>query len=135
MLGFNERRQNEAPLPEGGASRKGNFAHIVPLDPPKRRGLRGTFRPERALPFSHISPVGLDDHFDGIFCRSHQLKSKTCLGQRKPMGNHLAKRKALTSYPFNGSRDIKGASPVGRQKGDSVIPKIKEGENKIDTRL
>jgi hypothetical protein len=88
-----------------------------------------------ALPFFHISPVGLDDHFDGIFCRSHQLKPKSCLGQRKPMSDHLAKRKALNSSQFNGSGDVQGASPVCRQKSDSVIPKIKKRKNKINTRL
>ena len=51
------------------------------------------------------------------------------------MSDHLAKRKALNSSQFNGSADVQGASPVCRQKSDSVIPKIKKRKNKIDTRL
>jgi hypothetical protein len=31
----------EAPRPQGGASRKGNFVHIVPLDPAYKAGLAG----------------------------------------------------------------------------------------------
>jgi hypothetical protein len=33
--------ESEAPRPEGGASRKGNFIHIVPLDPAYEAGLAG----------------------------------------------------------------------------------------------
>ncbi len=36
---------SEAPRPHGGASRKGNIALIVPLDPTYKAGLRGTCRP------------------------------------------------------------------------------------------
>jgi hypothetical protein len=60
----------------------------------------------------HISAMGFDDHFDGISCLGHQPKSKACFGEREAMGDHLAKRKALTSDQFNGSGDVKGASPV-----------------------
>ena len=35
---------NEAPRQKGGASRKGNFINIVPLDPAYKTGLRGTCR-------------------------------------------------------------------------------------------
>jgi hypothetical protein len=35
------RDTSEAPCPEGGASRKGNFVHIVPLDPAYKAGLAG----------------------------------------------------------------------------------------------
>jgi hypothetical protein len=31
----------EAPRPQGGASRKGSFAYIVPLDPAYKAGLAG----------------------------------------------------------------------------------------------
>jgi len=31
----------EAPRPQGGASRKGNFVYIVPLDPAYKAGLAG----------------------------------------------------------------------------------------------
>jgi len=31
----------EAPRPQGGASRKGSFVHIVPLDPAYKAGLAG----------------------------------------------------------------------------------------------
>jgi hypothetical protein len=31
----------EAPRPQGGASRKGNFIHIVPLHPAEKAGLAG----------------------------------------------------------------------------------------------
>jgi len=33
--------QFEAPRPQGGASRKGNFIYIVPLDPAYKAGLAG----------------------------------------------------------------------------------------------
>jgi len=32
---------SEAPRPQGGASRKGSFIHIVPLDPAYKAGLAG----------------------------------------------------------------------------------------------
>jgi hypothetical protein len=32
---------SEAPRPQGGASRKGNFIHIVPPDPTYKAGLAG----------------------------------------------------------------------------------------------
>ena len=32
---------SEAPHPQGGASRKGSFVHIVPLDPAYKAGLSG----------------------------------------------------------------------------------------------
>jgi hypothetical protein len=34
-------RNSEAPRPQGEASRKGNFVHIVPLDPAYKAGLAG----------------------------------------------------------------------------------------------
>ena len=37
----NDVRVCEAPRPQGGASRKGNFVHIVPLDPAYKAGLAG----------------------------------------------------------------------------------------------
>jgi len=33
--------RNEAPRPQGGASRKGNLIYIVPLDPAYKAGLAG----------------------------------------------------------------------------------------------
>jgi hypothetical protein len=33
--------QSEAPRPQGGASRRGSFLHIVPLDPAYKAGLAG----------------------------------------------------------------------------------------------
>jgi hypothetical protein len=33
------------PANKGGASRKGNFILIVPLDPACKAGVRGTYRP------------------------------------------------------------------------------------------
>ena len=34
-------KESEAPRPQGGASRKGSFVHIVPLDPAYKAGLAG----------------------------------------------------------------------------------------------
>jgi hypothetical protein len=42
----------EAPRPQGGASRKGSFVHIVPLDPAYKAGSRGTFRPNDKVQMS-----------------------------------------------------------------------------------
>jgi hypothetical protein len=33
--------QNEAPRPQGGASRKGDFVYVVPLNPTCKAGLTG----------------------------------------------------------------------------------------------
>jgi len=32
---------SEAPRPQGGASRRGSFVHVVPLDPAYKAGLAG----------------------------------------------------------------------------------------------
>ena len=62
----------------------------------------------------YVLPVELDDHFDRVSCLNHQLKPKACFGQRKTMGDHLTKWQALTSYQFNGSRDVQGTSAIRR---------------------
>jgi hypothetical protein len=41
MMRFGHDNANEAPRPQGGASRKGSFVHIVPLDPAYKAGLAG----------------------------------------------------------------------------------------------
>jgi hypothetical protein len=43
------RYESESPRPQGGASRKGNFVHIVPLDPAYKAGLAGH------VPVTHLN--------------------------------------------------------------------------------
>jgi hypothetical protein len=38
---LNQKGKCEAPRPQGGASRKGSFVHIAPLDPTYKAGLEG----------------------------------------------------------------------------------------------
>jgi hypothetical protein len=49
------------------------------------------------------------------------------------VGDHLPKRKAMSSYQFDGSGDIKRAPSVSGQEADSIVPKIKKWKNKIET--
>jgi hypothetical protein len=45
---------NEAPRPQGGASRKGNFIHIVPLDRAYKAGLAGHVPAKEKTPLNFI---------------------------------------------------------------------------------
>jgi hypothetical protein len=60
--------RSEAPRPQGGASRRGNFVHIVPLDPayPALAG-RGTFRSDNAPNYQRPQNLGrMEFHEAGL---------------------------------------------------------------------
>ena len=52
--------------------------------------------------------MGFDDDFDGLLGLGDKPESKTCLSQRKSVGDHLAEGEALSSYQFNGPVNVEG---------------------------
>ena len=48
--------KSEAPRPQGGASRRGSFVHIVPLDPAYKTGLTGHVPVKIQMPNQIPSP-------------------------------------------------------------------------------
>ena len=51
--------KSEAPRPQGGASRRGSFLHIVPLDPTYKAGLAGHVPAKEVGGLFHLQKDGI----------------------------------------------------------------------------
>jgi hypothetical protein len=81
------KQKSEAPRPQGGASRKGSFVHIVPLNPvyPALAG-RGTFRPKRGS-----VPISSQKKQPVFFFQGHSILRKLSRGYTNTADTVIAK--------------------------------------------